>query len=135
MSSKFDFKRAENPGNAPDSMHIDLNKGSIRGYLNIGSFRDKDTKQWVLFSPGLDLTSYGETKEKALEMMQETIHDFFKNLTEMSRRDLEKYLTAIGWKKHNLFNKKFSKAHVDINGELQNFNAEENSVERFALVA
>ena len=96
---------------------------------------DKDTNQIVMYVPSFDLSSYGETKAKAAEMMKEQVKEVLLSLAELSPSKLQKQLSEWGWKKHKLRNKDFSKVSVDINGNLQNFNAVENSVERLALVA
>lgn len=118
-----------------DSLHINANRSRIRGYITVLKFIDKDTKQWVCFAPSFDLSSYGETQEKAITMLKGSLVELFKNFVEMPPNQLQAELHQMGWKKNRFRNKDFSRAFVDADGNLNNFNADEDKVERFALVA
>ena len=118
-----------------DSLHINATRSRISGYITVLKFIDKDTKQWVCFAPSFDLSSYGETQEKAIAMLKGSLDELFKNFVEMTPDQLQAELHRMGWKKNRFRNKEFSRAFVDADGNLNNFNADENKVERFALVA
>lgn len=114
-----------------NTLHISNNGGSAG--ICVYNFIDKDTKQFVAYSPALDISGYGETEEKAQEMMKFAIEDYIKYLTNLSIKEREKELYNLGWKKDRLKNKDYSRLYVDINGDLKNFNAEEGSIKKQKL--
>lgn len=124
-----------------DSLHFTSKRvGNQRlkrftGYINIIRFTDKDTNQIVIYAPALELSGYGETEEKAFSMIKESFNDLFEMLSNLSLSDLNFELSKLGWKKDKYRNKDFSRAYVDEDGNLKNFNAVDNKVERLALVA
>jgi len=118
-----------------DSLRIDPNKRNIKAYIGILKFVDKDTLQWVYYMPALDITGYGKTEEKASEMLKFSIGELFNHLLSLSSKRLQVELSNLGWKRNYFRNKEYSKSYVDIDGELQNFNAIDNKVERLSLVA
>ena len=118
-----------------DILRIHHHKGHVNGRVSIFKFIDKDTKQFVLFVPSLNISSYGENHDKAFEMMKYSITGLFEYFVNLSHKDLEKELRKMGWKKAILKSKEFSKMAVNIDGNLENLNAFEDKVERFALVA
>lgn len=122
-------------GSAVGNDEIHFHKNGITGQINLHKFIDKDTEQYVYFSPSLDISGYGEKEELALEMIKFQINELFEHWIELApkKRDIE--LQKLGWKKAWLKNKNFSKAFVDGDGVLQNFNAVDNKVERVTLVA
>ncbi|MEI8075242.1 MAG: hypothetical protein WCH78_10875 [Bacteroidota bacterium] len=107
----------------------------ITGQVNMHKFQDKDTQQFVFFSPSLDVTGYGDTEEKALEMVKFSIAELFEHLFVLSSKKRELELQKLGWKPAQFKNKQFSKAFVDGDGVLQNLNAVGNKVEQVALFA
>ena len=125
------YSKNKRPTN--DSLRIDSNKKHIKAGLNLFKFQDKDTHQWVLFIESLDITSYGETENKAQEMLKETIHDYLQFLMSMTVKERDLELNKLGWEHHKLHNKEYSKSYVDINGNLKDFNAVGDKVERLML--
>jgi hypothetical protein len=115
-----------------EKLHVDFRKQTIRAMLNVVRFRDKDTQQIVAYIQSLDISGYGATAEKAEEMLRFATQDFFAHLFTLSLKQLQSELQGLGWKK-GFFNKDYSKAYVDEEGELKNYNAEE--VKRFALTS
>jgi hypothetical protein len=107
---------------------LKLSKTTIVVNVTAFNFLDKDTQSHIFFIPSLDISSYGETIEEATEMLKFSLNDFCKFLLGLTpeRRKLE--LSNLGWKKNYFFNKQFSKAYIDANGVLKNFNIEENSL-------
>jgi len=97
------------------------------------SFIDKDTKMNVSYVPSLEISGYGDTSEESMKMVEFSINEFLKHLWSLSSKKREQELRDLGWEHHKLKNRDFSKAYVDISGELQNLNAEEGSVETKVL--
>lgn len=124
-----------------DTLHFSNKRvGNMRhkkfsGYINIMRFTDKDTRQIVLYAPALEISGYGETEQKAFSMIKESINSLFDMLSNLSHTDLGIELGKLGWKKNKLRNKDYSRAYVDEDGNLKNFNAVDNKVDRLALVA
>lgn len=127
------FNRSKEPVKQ-ESLKVNPKKGNIHLQVNGINFIDKDTKQFIIYIPSLDISSYGETKDKAEEMLKESFDFFCMHLISLSTIEINKQLSALGWQK-GFFAKQFSKLYVDENGQLQNFNAENNHIERFALTA
>jgi hypothetical protein len=116
-------------------IHKQKRKRSVSANLNLYKFIDNDTKQTVIVIPSLEITSYGENEEKATQMLESTLTDTFKFFVDLPKDALEKELSSLGWKHDPLFNKRYSKAFVDGNGDLQGLNAEGGKIERLNLVA
>ena len=117
-----------------NSEHIHIGKGKASISITALKFIDKDTKQHVIYLPSFDISGYGETPEKATEMAKFSLIDFFEYLFTLPKDKLQIELAKFGWKR-SMFQKDFSKAYIDGNGELQNLNAEDNKVERVTLTA
>jgi len=124
------FKRLPSPSES-DSLHIKTKgrKGIISGNVTVISFRDKDTRQMVIYVPALDLSGYGETEEKAEEMVKFSIQDYFDYLMKFPANKVKSELAKYGWKKNPIKSTEFSHAYVDICGNLKNFNAVGDKVE------
>jgi predicted RNase H-like HicB family nuclease len=118
-----------------NNLNFNLQAKTVRGHLMGFFFIDNDTKQYVAYFPALEISGYGETKEKAEEMAKFSINQLFDYLMELSKNQLDIELKKFGWKKSVIFNKQFSNAFVDINGALQNFNVKENSLSQVTLTA
>lgn len=97
--------------------------------VNVITFRDKDTKQFVKYIPALEITGYGDTPIQANEMLNFCIDDFFKYIIKLSPKKLNAQLYNLGWRMNKFDHKEYSNTFVDTDGKLNNFNAEENSVE------
>ncbi len=110
-------------------LRVDHRHGSIEAQIRIIIFKDKDTKQYVVLAPSLDVTGYGSTKKKAMEMLKFSLDDFNMSLIGMPIGNISAFLKKLGWKRGQLKNKNFSKSYIDINGELKGFNIEDNKVE------
>ncbi|MBC7425569.1 MAG: hypothetical protein H7321_03445 [Bacteroidia bacterium] len=112
-----------------------LGKKQITGSFRITRFIDKDTNQKIHYIPALELTSYGDTNEKADEMMKQVLNNYFDFLCTLSTKMLRKELLGIGWKQDLFKNKDYSKAYIDINGNLNEFNVEDLKIENLDLQA
>src|SRR5215469_2427598 len=111
-----------------ETLRIDRHKGIAKMEVRVYRFQDKDSLQFVLFAPSLQLTGYGCTIEKADEMLRFSIEDFLNHLASLRPSELGAELVKLGWKHVPYAKKQYSKAYIDINGELCNFNALENKV-------
>ena len=128
------FKLGNRVSNAEfDTLRIGYRR--VTGSVTLFKFKDADTNQFVYFMPTFDITGYGETEEKALEMAKFSLNEYFLYLTRLSNKKRDAELSALGFKRERLRQKEFSKAIVDVNGELQNFNAADGKVERLTLEA
>lgn len=118
-----------------EELHINFTKKQVQGRLGAVRYIDKDTKQHILYMPSLDISGYGETQAKAWKMLKFCIEDFFTHLLGHKQSEVNKALKALGWEKSFLFHKEFSRAYVDNEGQLQNLNAEENTIEQVSVTA
>lgn len=102
--------------------------------LSVFKMIDSGTSQHIIYIPSLNLTGYGDTYEKAEEMMKFCIGDLFELFEKMTSKKRDEELNKLGWKRNKLKSKEFSKLLVDPKGVLQNFNISESSIERLTLV-
>jgi hypothetical protein len=114
---------------------IKLSTQGIKLHISVYKFIDKDTKQNVLYAPSLELSAYGETIAKAHEMMKQSMNDYCEYLMNLPASERVKELQGLGWIKNKFFNKQFSRAYIDADGNLKDFNAEINTIERLTLEA
>ena len=114
-------------------LHINPSSKRIKSCTKMLVYTDKDTKQKVLYVPSLEITSYGETKKKALEMLKFSINEFCDYLMSLPIKKMEAELTKLGWKHDKFKNKEYSKAFVDFKGNLKEFNAIDDLVEEEVL--
>jgi hypothetical protein len=108
-------------------MKVNSKKGKIDSHINVFRFKDKETKQYVYYAPSIEITGYGSSDKKAQKMFFLSLGDYCNFLFELSPKKREVELTKVGWKKNKVQNKEFSRAYVDLYGQLQdlNFVAEE----------
>jgi hypothetical protein len=104
-------------------------KGRIKGNLTRITFKDKDTNQFVEYCPSFDISGYGDTKAEAIEMIKFSLADYFEYLLDLPVKKAEQELIKFGWSKVPMHNKEYSNSHVDIESNLKNFNAIEDTVE------
>lgn len=128
MGSLTSFVASNKPFDK-ETFRIDLSKRSFTGNFNALRFIDKDTKRAVIYIPALEISWYWENFEKANEIIRFSVTEFFDYLSTLSQSEIEDELYKLGWKK-GFFNKQFSKAYIDVNGQLQNLNAENDKVEQ-----
>lgn len=121
------------PKSQSDFLRLNANKKQITGGFNIIKFQDKDTLQWVYYIPSLDISSYGEELKKARTMLKQSIDEYFHFLMSKTNSERDFELNSLGWKKDKLHNKLYSKAYIDIDGNLKNFNAVNDKIERLTL--
>lgn len=117
----------------PDTIHIHNN--NVTGYLNAIEFQDADTNQFIIYFPALEISGYGETREKSFALAKFSISEYFNYLHLLSKKNREVELTKHGWKVDKLKNKEYSKVYIDGEGELKNFNAAEGKVKHLTIEA
>lgn len=117
-----------------ETLKIKRSKGSATGIFHIIIYRDIDTRQIVMYIPSFDISGYGATREKASEMLKFSLDDYFHMLLSMSEISMLDTLRKLGWGKRKFSTKEFSKAYIDGDGNLQNFNAVGGEVEEATLV-
>src|ERR1700760_552655 len=81
-----------------DTMRVNLNKGEIKFEARLLKYRDKDTRQMIYFIPALQMTAYGATEEKAKEMLDFQVDEYFGYLLNLNIRKLEFELSKLGFK-------------------------------------
>ena len=88
------------------------------------------------FLPSLNLTAYGDSKEKARKMLGDiVIKDFFENLLELPENQIYDELIRLGWERSKFFKQELSKSsHIDRTGILRNFNLSNETVLEETLV-
>ena len=79
--------------------HINREKRRITSLVKAIKFQDKDTKQYVIYVPSHELTGYGATEKKALEMLKSSIDDFCAFLMDMSVKKMDDELSNLDGKK------------------------------------
>jgi hypothetical protein len=134
MSTEFNVKNTQ-PSKF-DTLHISKTKNSKTISANLSAFKyqDKSTGQFVIYVPSVEASSYGETRDKAEEMIKESLKDFCTYLAGLSKKEVEYELIKLGWKNNKIRKKDFSKSYVDVSGDLKDF-AVDQKVEHETLVA
>ena len=112
-----------------ETIRVNRSKLNIR----ILRFTGKEGKHFVCISPSVFVSGYGKTKNEAWESFDTNMQLFCEDLMQLSTNEREKELRKLGFKKERLKHKNFSKAYVDENGVLQNF--EEGTLETKVLEA
>src|SRR5207244_6945156 len=110
-------------------LKINKSTGKITGHLQVIKYRDRDTRQMVAYLPSLEISGYGASEAKALEILKFSVDDLFDHFIKIPIRQLEFELSKLGWKHNRLRKKEFSKAYVDFEGNLKDFNAVNDQVE------
>lgn len=111
-----------------ESMHFKKN-GEVSGNLNVLKFKDKDTDQFVYYCPSLEISGYGTTKEKAMELLKDSVDQFFIYLSQLPAKKRMDELSSLGWRQNKFRNKDFSNLYVDVEGKLKGFNVSMGDVE------
>lgn len=127
------FHTFESTAAASENLKVDRVKRLITVVVSSFTYVDKDTKQYVIYCPSLELSGYGETREQAQEMFRFSLDDLFKFWMNGSPEVMDEDLKKLGWKNDRLFRKEFSKDFVDAAGLLADLNSENDQVERVNL--
>ncbi len=123
-----------------DFIRVKRNKkeGQIRCVTTSITFKDKDTKQMVMYVPSLELSAYGDTTENAKKMLEFQVNEFLLHLLKMPNKAQKITLLDLGWTQGKFAHKEYSNSYVDVAGTLTDFNIEDGTpihVEQQELVA
>lgn len=135
MLTEIVLKKMDSPPLGGDSIRINRQRKELSAQVSAVRFKDRDTNQVIVYIPTLDISGYGDNLTEAETLIKECMNDFFIYLTTLTQKKMDAELDRLGWKKERFFNKRFTHPSVDVDGSLQNFNVEPNSVERFSLHA
>ena len=81
----------------------------------------KEGDHFIVVSPAILVSGYGNTEKEAEESFQENINLFCQDLIKLTNEQREIELTKLGFSKVKFQNKNYSKSYVDKNGVLQGF--------------
>jgi len=110
--------------NGKELLKIDFRNGRVKGTVEMLEFKEGDS--FIVYSPSLQLSSYGPSKQESHEMMKEVLNDYCTNLIDAGPEQAFFELKKLGWKQHKFFKKRFlDPPYVDINGILREFNLSE----------
>jgi len=120
---KVTYKKAH----VVEQIHLKKVRGhyKIQAEVSVTQYQDKETNQFVIYVPSLDISGYGETIEKAQKIIEFSLNEFCEYLSSLSVKKIETELFKLGWKHDKLKNKEYSKAYIDMSGKLKNFAIED----------
>ncbi|MCY2685580.1 hypothetical protein [Salinimicrobium sp. TH3] len=98
---------------------IRIKGGNLNLQFNILSGKQGD--YWVLYAPAINISGYGKTEEEAKELLDVEIEVFCEDVMGMRSKEREAYIASLGFSKEPFKTKNFSKAYVDQDGKLQDF--------------
>ena len=81
----------------------------------------KEGEHFIVVSPAILVSGYGNSAKEAEESFQENINLFCQDLIQLTHEQREIELTKLGFTKVKYHNKNYSKSYVDENGVLQGF--------------
>ena len=76
---------------------------------------------YLAFSPSLNVSGYGKSKEDAEKIFKVELEVFCEDLVSMSSQEREQFLASLGFKQERFKKKNFSKTYVDPEGKLNDF--------------
>ncbi len=117
-----------------ESLHIHRATRKISSSVRFLTYRDKDTRQIVIYIPSLELSGYGETEKEAEKMIRFSLNEYCAYLLKLPQEKMIRELSGLGWTRSKIKAKDFSKAYVDIEGNLNDFNAVGDKIEVGVLV-
>lgn len=123
------FQVNKRPSNKGDRDTLRLKGGQI--YFSLNSYSGKQGEFIIYYVPSLKISGYGKTAEEAEEFLKIEIQVFCEDVLKMPIKEKEAFLASLGFEKEKFRSKNFSKAYVDENGMLKEF--EEGTVERRIL--
>lgn len=83
----------------------------------------KEGDHFVTLAPSINVSGYGRTREEADSSFDENMEVFLDDIMALSKEEREREILKLGFEKEHLKNKNFSKAYLDENGVLKNFEA------------
>ena len=105
----------------------------VEASISIIAFRDKDTNMYVSYAPSLEVSGYGDTIKESQEMIKSSLDEMLEILQRNTVKDVKDQLIRLGWRQNRWKNKIYSRAYVDPEGELKNFNVDLSTVSRTTL--
>ncbi len=100
-----------------ETLRIKDNSISIKAIVASG----KEGNHFIVVSPAILVSGYGNSAKEAEESFQENINLFCQDLMKLTQEQREIELTKLGFAKVKYHNKNYSKSYVDENGVLQGF--------------
>ena len=125
--SELTIKKSSNSPKDKDTIRIKDGKLNISVLVHSG----KQGDFYISYCPSLNISGYGKTIEDAEDFLEVEMRVFCEDLFEMASDERENFLLSLGFKKEKFKNKNFSKAYVDEDGKLRDF--EEGTLERKIL--
>jgi len=115
---------------------LSRNKREQKGHAQLNSIEFVNDGYYIIYLPSLNLSAYGKNHAEALYMMDKVVMpDFFKNLLDLSDREIIEELSKFGWEKSQFFKLELSKAaHIDKEGILRDFELSEDTLLTEGLV-
>jgi hypothetical protein len=104
-----------------EELHINKKNKNIDACLKVYKYIDKDTNHHVAYIPSLEISGYGKTKSECTDMLHFSLEEYFDILLSLSDDKLGVELRKFGWAKNKFKNKDYSKAYIDISGNLKDF--------------
>ena len=98
---------------------IRIKNGKISCSLNIYSGKQRD--YIINYCPSLNISGYGKTDEEAEDFIKVEMEVFCEDLHSMNTKNKEDFLSSLGFKRDVFAAKNYSRAFVDENGKLQDF--------------
>lgn len=89
--------------------------------LGCNVLQGKQGEYVVLYCPAVKLSGYGGSEKEAMDLLKENLIVFSEDVLSMNHTERDRYLASLGFKKERFHNKNFSKAYVDEDGVLKNF--------------
>lgn len=89
--------------------------------LGLRVFGGKDGDVFLLYTPSLGITAYGDDEEEAKKNMDHQMNLFCDDFFALNSTKKDLALKQLGWQKVKYHNKNYSKSFIDTNGVLQNF--------------
>jgi predicted RNase H-like HicB family nuclease len=90
-------------------------------HFNIHVVSGKEGDYFVKLAPSLMVSGYGSTEQEARDSFEENIKLFCEDFLALPKPQRDRELTKLGFKNEKFHTKNFSKAYVDKDGILHNF--------------
>lgn len=89
--------------------------------IHVGTYvaSGKDGDFFVVVSPTIMVSGYGDTEKEAEDSFKENLILFCQDILKLNTEKRDKYLFSLGFSKEVFKNKNFSKLFIDSNGILQ----------------
>jgi hypothetical protein len=118
-----------------EALHVSRSQKKITCSLILLKYRDKHTLQFCYYIPSLEVSGYGATTSKAMEMLVDSLNDCFKFLMRKDQKALKADLIDLGWRLVELTGEQYSRKYIRAIDDVELYNAIEDQVERINLVA